>query len=231
MPLFVNSNQNWFSGLPIPSELHTWPKPSSQKVAQLAAQTLLIFFVLVGPNVYSNRWVGWGAVLLPIALFLSFERMRMQGRDLKFCHLDCQNKYGGIFVVHDDVPQTASIAVYQNGTCDNWFQARHSLSPGPAEQQDDFMSKDLLDMLLVGQWKANEGKFSGQPYSGCFTWRTRIEVETKNIRVLDYAHLAATAGTFRRHFFSFSFSFSLSSFFVLIHFFFPFLLLLQNTHC
>ena len=193
MPLFVNSNLNWFRGDAINPQLHTWPKPSNTKVLLTAITTLFKFVVLVGPNVYSNRWCGWGSLLLPVALLMSFDAPRMQVRDLKFCKLDCLNDYGGIFVVPEDVPKTILIAVYQNGTCDNWYQARHSRTsiPGTTQQETN----------LINLWPGTScysALFSEQPYSGCFTWRRRIEVKTENIQVLDYAHLAATAGTFRR---------------------------------
>ena len=193
MPMFVFDNPLWFNGQTIPPVQHTWPKPSSDKVIQTAITTLFNFVVLVGPNVYKNRWCGWGSVLLPMALYISFDNLRMQGRDLKFCKLDCLNDNGGSFVVPEDVPQTALIPVYQNGTCDNWFQARGSEIETPSSQYFN-----VLNWMPGGSQVTAAQNFIPVPYSGCFTFRTRIKVKTENIQVLDYAQLAATAGTFRR---------------------------------
>ena len=130
-------------------------------------------FFLTGANAFSNRWIGWGTIFWSVAIFKSVGDLVSTTADLKFCHRTCQNIDGTSFNLDEDIPSTIPVAVYQNGTCENTYQANHY-------NRSNTTLAYLLTQSLFG-----EIPHAGQPLAGCGTWRTELQVPTSNLQVID----------------------------------------------
>lgn len=191
MPAFRSDNTAdlWFRSLPIPSYLFTYPEPNSLKSFSLAISVVTIYWSISGANSFSNRWCGWGSICWIVSIYTVFGYLMEQGNDLKYCAQKCQNDIGEEFDVQNDLPTNISVAVYQNGTCNNWFQAKYNHESGLSG------FKLFDDFLHAGNFLPDIGV--NQPFKGCFTWRKTIQVptSTKNFKVLDYAKFTSTKNT------------------------------------
>ena len=162
----------WFKFQGINPRDFTYGPPSSlsffSTIESLTFPALLLFAGMAA-NAYSNRWCGWGVVFWIISLFVSFGELGEHWRDLQFCKESCQNSRGEPFHANN-VPEFTKVAVYQNGTCDNWYQKQHYES-----------------VLAAAGFQVS---LAGQPYKGCFMWRQVLQVPTVDLKVIDYASIA-----------------------------------------
>jgi hypothetical protein len=162
----------WFNFQDInPWDFTYRPQSSLSFVSTLnrVSSPLYLLFAGMAANAYSNRWCGWGVVFWIISLFQSFGELGEHLRDLQFCKESCQNVRGEPFSANN-MPEFTKVAVYQNGTCDNWYQKQHYET-------------------VVGT-TAYRVANAGQPYKGCFMWRQVLQVPTVDLKVIDYASIA-----------------------------------------